>query len=109
VSAAAARHRLCRSGLHDPNLWYPDAPNAEKKSAEPIKTCYTCPVMVQCRAWALTKHEIYGVWGGLSQDNREAIWKVAPPSAVTCVRPGERGCPLADTQNGEPPKRLPAC
>jgi Transcription factor WhiB len=79
MSAAAARHRLCRSGLHDPNLWYPDAPNAEKKSAEPIKICYTCPVMVQCRAWAPTKHEIYGVWGGLSQDDREAIWKGRAP------------------------------
>ena len=35
--------------------------------------------MVQCRAWAMTKHEIYGVWGGLSQDDRGAIWKGRAP------------------------------
>ena len=70
---------LCRSGRHDPNLWYPDAPNSEVKSAEPIKICYTCPVIDQCRAWALTKHEVFGVWGGLSQDDRQAIWKGRVP------------------------------
>ena len=35
--------------------------------------CATCPVIRQCRAHALTTPELYGVWGGLSEDDREAI------------------------------------
>jgi WhiB family redox-sensing transcriptional regulator len=35
--------------------------------------CATCPVMQQCRAHALAAREPYGVWGGLSENDREAI------------------------------------
>jgi WhiB family transcriptional regulator, redox-sensing transcriptional regulator len=70
---------LCRSGLYDPNLWYPDAPNSEWKSGKAISICQTCPVLDKCRIWALTKHEVYGVWGGMSEDDRSAIWKGRAP------------------------------
>jgi WhiB family redox-sensing transcriptional regulator len=36
--------------------------------------CATCPVIVQCRAHALAAREPYGVWGGLTEDDREAIF-----------------------------------
>lgn len=35
--------------------------------------CVTCPVLQRCRAHALSAREPYGVWGGLSEDEREAI------------------------------------
>jgi WhiB family transcriptional regulator, redox-sensing transcriptional regulator len=70
---------LCRSGRYDPNLWYPEGPDSERKSAKPIKVCCTCPVMTQCRAWALAKHEIFGVWGGLSEGDRQSLWKGRVP------------------------------
>lgn len=75
---------LCRSGLYDPNLWYPEV---ERKSARPVAICHSCPVMVQCRAWALTKHEVFGVWGGLSEDDRQAIWKGQIPKQSYLRRP----------------------
>lgn len=36
--------------------------------------CATCPVIQQCREHALRVREPYGVWGGLSEDDRAAIY-----------------------------------
>jgi WhiB family redox-sensing transcriptional regulator len=38
--------------------------------------CVACPVMRQCRAHALAAREPYGVWGGLTEDDREAIFTI---------------------------------
>lgn len=35
--------------------------------------CRTCPVMEQCLQWALEAREPYGIWGGMSPDEREAL------------------------------------
>jgi WhiB family transcriptional regulator, redox-sensing transcriptional regulator len=35
--------------------------------------CATCPVLAECARHALAVHEPYGVWGGMSEDEREAI------------------------------------
>lgn len=34
--------------------------------------CARCPVLTQCRAHALTTREPYGVWGGLTAEQRRA-------------------------------------
>jgi len=34
--------------------------------------CVTCPVIQQCAAHALAVREPYGVWGGMSEEEREA-------------------------------------
>jgi WhiB family redox-sensing transcriptional regulator len=36
--------------------------------------CGSCPVLDQCREHALAVREPYGVWGGLTEDDREAIY-----------------------------------
>jgi WhiB family redox-sensing transcriptional regulator len=36
--------------------------------------CGTCVVREHCAAYALAYKERYGVWGGLSEHEREAIW-----------------------------------
>lgn len=33
--------------------------------------CQTCPVLRQCREHALTVGEPYGVWGGMTENERE--------------------------------------
>ncbi|HEY2174393.1 MAG TPA: WhiB family transcriptional regulator [Mycobacteriales bacterium] len=38
------------------------------------KVCEECPVQVVCAAHALTHGEQYGFWGGLSENDRRAIW-----------------------------------
>jgi hypothetical protein len=37
--------------------------------------CRQCPVVAQCRAHALAVGEPYGIWGGLSESERELLLK----------------------------------
>lgn len=49
--------------------------SARRQRDNAAKTvCATCPVLEQCRRHALTVREPYGVWGGLSEDDREAVY-----------------------------------
>ncbi len=48
----------------------PSRRNREKKA---LAVCATCPVIKQCRNQALTIQEPYGIWGGLTEDDRFAI------------------------------------
>jgi WhiB family redox-sensing transcriptional regulator len=48
--------------------------SARRRRAEAAKAiCATCPVIKECREQSLTVREPYGVWGGLSEDERAAI------------------------------------
>ncbi|GAA1349618.1 WhiB family transcriptional regulator [Saccharothrix algeriensis] len=49
----------CRT--NNPDLWFADAP-AELEEAK--KFCAACPVIAECLAGALARHEPWGVWGG---------------------------------------------
>jgi WhiB family transcriptional regulator, redox-sensing transcriptional regulator len=44
--------------------------------------CASCPVMTQCRQHALTVREPYGVWGGMTEDEREAYYAKAKKAAA---------------------------
>lgn len=70
---------LCGSGEHDPNLWYPEAPQVEIKALQAKRICGQCPVLQQCRDWALLHHEHAGVWGGLSAEDRKRVWQGLRP------------------------------
>ena len=37
--------------------------------------CAQCPVLQSCREHALAVREPYGVWGGLSEDERSTIYR----------------------------------
>jgi WhiB family redox-sensing transcriptional regulator len=54
----------------------PDSERGKSKrtrEANAKAVCATCPVMQQCRSWAMSVGEPYGVWGGLSADERHAL------------------------------------
>jgi WhiB family redox-sensing transcriptional regulator len=36
--------------------------------------CARCPVLGECRAYALSSRQPFGVWGGLDEEERRAIW-----------------------------------
>ncbi len=36
------------------------------------RICSECPVLIECRAHALAMNEPYGVWGGMSEEERRA-------------------------------------
>jgi len=43
------------------------------RDARAKEICARCPVLRECREQSLTVREPYGVWGGLSEDERAAI------------------------------------
>ena len=49
-------------------------PARRNRDAAAKAICASCPVIKQCRQHALTVREPYGVWGGLTEDDREAIY-----------------------------------
>ncbi|MCM3660761.1 WhiB family transcriptional regulator [Georgenia satyanarayanai] len=65
----------CREA--DPNLFFhPEGERGgtRRRRDEAAKAvCAECPVIQQCREHALKVREPYGVWGGLSEDDRQQI------------------------------------
>lgn len=65
----------CRKA--DPTLFFhPEGERgaARRRRAEAAKAvCATCPVLKQCLELSLRVREPYGVWGGLSEDERAAM------------------------------------
>jgi len=70
-------HGACRG--EDPSLFFhPDGergPTREAREAAAKAICSNCPVLELCAAHALAVREPYGVWGGLSEDDRERIYR----------------------------------
>ena len=48
-------------------------PAREHRIAAAKSICRTCPVIMECRAHALAVREPYGIWGGLSEEERANI------------------------------------
>ena len=48
-------------------------PTRSNREAAAKAVCAGCPVLQLCREAALAAREPYGVWGGLSESEREAI------------------------------------
>ena len=48
-------------------------PRRRNREQNAKAVCASCPVIQQCRAHALAVREPYGIWGGLSEDDREQI------------------------------------
>lgn len=57
----------------DPELWFPEI--SSKLTTLPARAiCAQCPVIRECAAWAIPEgDELYGVWGGLTREDRRAI------------------------------------
>ncbi|MCK8673263.1 WhiB family transcriptional regulator [Rhodococcus sp. HM1] len=41
-----------------------------RREREAKRICYQCPVLNQCRTYALSTREPYGVWGGTTERDR---------------------------------------
>lgn len=66
----------CR-GLDSEIFYHPDGERGsarERRVSTAKAICAACPVIAQCRAHALKTKEPYGVWGGLGEEDREAIY-----------------------------------
>lgn len=68
---AAHPHRLrtdlpCTDGRHNPDLWF------RSSIAGAVALCRLCPVMDDCREWAIATCQCIGVWGGMGPTQIQA-------------------------------------
>lgn len=63
----------CRGA--DIDLFFPDwtAGPALPAIERAKRICRDCPVRARCLDWALDHGAVYGIWGGLTEDERRAI------------------------------------
>lgn len=75
----------CRD--EDPRLFFhPEGergPARRERDAAAKTICTACPVLQQCREHALAVREPYGVWGGMSEDDRQARYVGTRPAPAT--------------------------
>lgn len=67
-----ARCRDAADDVHYPT-GKPGAPAYEAAVARAKTECAWCPVLAECRAWALDTREPHGIWGATTPDERRAI------------------------------------
>lgn len=58
----------------DPEIFFPERTGSTKEAK---KLCGHCAVRNQCLEWALKTNEPYGVWGGLSERERNKLRRQA--------------------------------
>ncbi len=56
-------------------LFFPEGRSTAFIEHRAQKVCHRCPIMQECRDWALSRYEEYGVWGGLTPRQRRDVWK----------------------------------
>ncbi len=49
-------------------------PARRSRDSKAKEVCLGCPVLTQCRKHALQVREPYGVWGAMTEDEREAFY-----------------------------------
>lgn len=66
----------CRT-VDPETFFHPDGergPRRRQREMNAKAICATCPVIQQCREHALKVQEPFGIWGGMSEDDRLAIY-----------------------------------
>src|SRR3954454_2154638 len=93
----------CRSA--DPEVvFHPDNERGPRRRSREIAAKAvgaSCPVIAECARHALSVREPYGVWGGLSEDDREEIYAAGRRMPVPAPVPA----PPAVAAGGEAPRR----
>jgi Transcription factor WhiB len=79
--AIGRRAPACKGG--DPELFFgfdgESASSRQAREAVAKEVCGACPAKARCLAFALEQGEWFGVWGGLTGDERRALPKPASP------------------------------
>jgi WhiB family redox-sensing transcriptional regulator len=68
-------HAACR-GMSSSYFFHPEGergPARARREAKAKALCSRCPALLECRRHALRVHEPYGIWGGLSESERQQI------------------------------------
>src|SRR5258708_12783090 len=64
----------------DPDLFFPIAPTGPglQQIAQAKAVCARCPVRRECLQYALATHQVHGVWGGTSEEERQRLRSRGP-------------------------------
>lgn len=62
---------ICRQ-VDTGDMFFPDKGGSTKEAK---RVCAVCPVIEECREFALAHDERFGVWGGLSERERRQVLK----------------------------------
>ena len=65
--------------------------------------CAACPVRIECADYAIRSREPYGVWGGLTEEDRENIYRRIPIAVYPRAK-GEGARVCADEIAGAVPQ-----
>ena len=66
---------LCRTTNPD-IFFHPEGergPSRRRREARAKAICEQCPVLRECREHALAVHEPYGIWGGMTEEERDEV------------------------------------
>lgn len=53
--------------------WNDRGASRQERETRAKQVCAGCPVLEACRQHALSVQEAYGVWGGLTENERDAL------------------------------------
>ena len=64
--------------LADPDLFFPVSSSDPSldQVGKAKEICARCQVQPQCLAFALRTHQVHGVWGGMSEQERYPLWEL---------------------------------
>lgn len=71
----------------DPEAFYPEKGGSTREAK---RICLSCEVKDECLEYALAHHEHYGIWGGLSERERQKLRhrSLAGPVQISFATPG---------------------
>jgi WhiB family transcriptional regulator, redox-sensing transcriptional regulator len=83
-------HGACLSA--DPDLFFPisSAGPSARQVARAKSVCASCPVRRECLDFALNTHQVHGVWGGTSAEERQFIRGHRAHTRAAPARTGHR-------------------
>lgn len=66
----------------DGDFWYPEVGGTNRRAKA---MCRSCPVMDTCLQWAFDHNEQWGVFGGMSADERRRVVRLAKQEESTAA------------------------
>ncbi|MYX88416.1 MULTISPECIES: WhiB family transcriptional regulator [unclassified Streptomyces] len=105
----ASNHWQDRAACKTPDaeaIFFPVSPNDATISAAK-EICYGCPVIENCKRFALENRETHGVWGGMSEKELQAARRAPQkPRAVRIVEKQRAEWEAAVAEHGDDDKAI---
>ncbi len=83
----------CR-GVDSEVFFHPDGERGRARAERAYlakRICRGCPVLERCREYALAVGEPFGVWGGMTEEERRTLLETARASRLRAEWPMHRG------------------